>query len=109
MKRSGPLDDLADPATDGCGDAPGGVPVGAQVLAEKKLLKGQHDRGGRDDAGSQCSVAFDCAARQRRTVQRVSDTSGEGERDRDADAGAVGEAGPEAAEEGIQRRMAASA
>jgi hypothetical protein len=79
------------------------------VLAEKKLLKGTTNRGGRDDAGSQCGAAVDCAARHRRALRGAPHQAGQRKRDRDAYQRAVSKAGSHAAEEGIQRRLDASA
>ena len=65
-----------DPQAHRRGDTSGSVPVGARGSRRTKTAEGQHHRRGLDHAGSQCRAALDCAARQRRTVQRFSDTSG---------------------------------
>src|SRR5271157_1303100 len=99
---AGSLDDLAYAAADRCGDASGGVPLGAGVIGGEGTAEGQ-DRGHRcHDPGSKCGPAFDRAPRYGRRLRRVSATAGRGIGDRDAHAGAVGEAGSQAREQGIE-------
>src|SRR5437016_6152517 len=61
------------------------------------------------DAGSERSHALDCATGYGRGLRGVSAATGRGIGDRNADTGAVGEAGPQAGEEGIERRLGESA
>ena len=76
-----------------------------EVLAEKKLLKGNTI--GVDATTLEANAALRSIVRRDtgEQLRRVSDTAGERERHRDADAGAVGEAGSQASEEGLQRRL----
>ena len=80
-----------------------------QVLAEKKLLKGTTI--GVDATTLEANAALRSIVRRDtgEQLRRVSHAAGERERHRNADARAIGEAGSQAAEEGIQRRMDASA
>src|SRR5438270_4228612 len=79
-----------------------------QVLAERNLLKGNTI--GVDATTLEANAALRSIIRRHRgTVQRVSRASGERERDPNADPGATGQVAPEAEEEGVERRMAASA
>src|SRR5437867_5412242 len=58
---------------------------------------------------SERSHALDCATGYGRGLRGVSAATGRGIGDRNADTGAVGEAGPQAGEEGIERRLGESA
>jgi len=59
----GPLDDLADAATDRCGDPSGGVRLGAGVAGGSRIDPGQAGGYRCNHAGGQRSHALDCAAR----------------------------------------------
>src|SRR4051794_2764616 len=80
-----------------------------QILAERNLLKGNTI--GVDATTLEANAALRSIVRRDtgEQLQGVSDASGERERDPNADAGAIGQVGPEAEEEGVERRMAASA
>jgi transposase len=73
------------------------------MLAEKKLLKGTTI--GIDATTLEANAALRSIVRRDtgEKVRRVSDAAGEGKRHPDTDQRAVGEAGSQAAEEGIQR------
>src|SRR5438067_12040362 len=85
------------------------IPVGTGVTGGERAAEGE-DGGHRwHDAGSERSHALDCATGYGRGLRGVSAATGRGIGDRNADTGAVGEAGPQAGEEGIERRLGESA
>src|SRR6266536_862677 len=103
------LHDLAHAAADRGGNASSGIPGGAGVTGGERAAEGE-DGGHRwHDAGSERSHALDCATGYGRGLRGVSAATGRGIGDRNADTGAVGEAGPQAGEEGIERRLGESA
>src|SRR5439155_804835 len=82
---------------------------GSYVTGGERAAEGE-DGGHRwHDAGSERSHALDCATGYGRGLRGVSAAPGRGIGDRNADTGAVGEAGPQAGEEGIERRLGESA
>src|SRR6058998_335934 len=96
-------------AADRGGNASSGIPVGTGVTGGERAAEGE-DGGHRwHDAGRERSHALDCATGYGRGLRGVSAATGRGIGDRNADTGAVGEAGPQAGEEGIERRLGESA
>src|SRR5438094_1188168 len=79
-----------------------------ELLAEKGLLKGKTV--GIDGTTLEANAAMRSIVRRYgRGLRGVSAATGRGIGDRNADTGAVGEAGPQAGEEGIERRLGESA
>src|SRR5271157_1259663 len=99
---AGSLDDLAYAAADRGGDASSGVPLGAGVTGGEGIAAGQDGGHRRNDVGSERGYAFDRTTRYGRRLRRVSAAAGRGIGDRDVHAGAVGEAGSQAREKGIE-------
>ena len=106
---AGAFEPVEDAEAAECGGARGGVRPGAGVGAVVGSSEGQDAGGGRDDAGGERGDAFDRAARRRERLRGVAGAGGTGVGDRDADAGGACEAGSEAAEEGLQQGLGASA
>src|SRR6266566_1836730 len=98
----GSLDDLAHTAADRGGNASSGVPLGTGVIGGKGTAEGENSGHRCHDPGSECGHAFDRATRYGLRLRRVSAAAGRGIGDRDAHAGAVGEAGSQAREKGIE-------
>ena len=104
-----PLDGLADTAPDRRRDARGGLHVGAAARGRRRLAQGADGRHRRDDAGSERGAAEHRSSGHGRGLRRVPARTGGGVRHSDADPGRAGPPRPEAAEEGLERRLDASA